>query len=81
MQDRFNFETADVIVLTINFNDARSDYRRILAERHCLGARGRWRRRVRERQGDETIDRIEFEFEAVADGDRLRDFLVQPPGW
>ena len=81
IQDRFEFATADVVVVSVDLNNMRSDYRRVLAERHCLGSSGRWSRRVRERQGDETIDTIEFRFADIADGDRLRDFLARPRGW
>lgn len=75
---RHAFEVADAISMTIDMNDIGSDLRRVVAEEWCTAnATGRWLRRVVERKGEETTDRILFEFERQEDGDVLRDLLVE----
>ena len=75
--NRHTFDPTDTICMTIDMNDRRMDFRRIMSESFCQAqSEGKWRRRVIERVDGEVTDRIMFEFEHEADADKLRDFLA-----
>jgi hypothetical protein len=79
--EKNNFTSADAVTLILDLNNARSDYRRLVAEDWCQKhVTGRWRRRIQERRGMALLDQVIFEFEAAIDAEGLRS-LIAAKGW
>lgn len=75
------FAVAGTAKMILDLNSRAQDFRHRVANQWIeVHAKGRWRRRIRERRGHAVLDTVVFEFEQAADAIALRDWL-KARGW